>query len=60
MTHDVNIPHFQHNLNRLFKNCIKILILDKFFLKYEGGRELDPPEEKLNLIRVKNVYTLQP
>ena len=29
--------HFQHTLNRLFNNCIVILILDKLFLKYEGG-----------------------
>ena len=28
--------HFQHNLNRLFNNCVELLILDKFFLKYEG------------------------
>ena len=39
--------HFQFILNRLFNNCIVILILDKFFLKYEGGSQNDPPHEKL-------------
>ena len=39
--------HFQCILTRLFNNCIVILILDKFFLKYEGGSQNDPPQEKL-------------
>ena len=60
--------HFQHTLNRLFNNCIKIdcltividclnrlfnncieviLILDKFLLKYGGGKggQIDPPRK---------------
>ena len=52
--------HFQPTLNRLFKNGIKlvILILDYFFLKYEGGRDQTDslPEKtilkKPDLIRV--------
>ena len=38
--------HFQHTLNRLFDSYIKlykvILILDKLFLKYEEGGQIDP------------------
>ena len=37
--------HFQHTLNRLYK---VILILDKFFLKYEGGIKLNSPKKKLH------------
>ena len=39
--------YFQPTLNRLFSNCIK-LILDKFFLKYT-----QPTFKKPSLIRVK-------
>ena len=47
--------HFQHTLKTYFK---VILILDKFFLKYEGGVKLTPLLEKTTLkkprlIRVK-------
>ena len=52
--------HFQHTLNRLFNNCVVILILEKFFLKCEGGIKLtpSPPPAKItlkmpSLIRVK-------
>ena len=37
--------HFQQNSNRLFNNCTKIL--DKLFLKYEGGGGGGAPKEKL-------------
>ena len=39
--------HCQHTFNRLFNNCIKLLRLDKFFLKYEGGGagQIDPPRK---------------
>ena len=42
--------HLQHTLNRLFNDCIKLLILDKFFLKYEGGSNRSPA-----LLRLKEV-----
>ena len=47
--------HFQHTLNKLLSNCIKLL--DRFFLKYKGGSNYPPfPEEttieKPSLIRV--------
>ena len=51
--------HFQHTLNRLF---MFILILNKFFLKYEEGVKLTTPHspapekttlKKPNLIRIK-------
>ena len=41
---------FQHTLNRLFNNYIKLY--DKFFMKYEGGLQIDPPpppQEKATL-----------
>ena len=54
------IFYFQHILNRLFKQLYKvILILDKFFLKYEAGVKLPSPAiekttlKKSSLIRVK-------
>ena len=39
---------FQHTLNRLFNVFKVILILDEFFLKYEGegGAQTDPPPQK--------------
>ena len=60
--------HFQHILNRLFDNCIKLYWLDQFFLKYEGCGEgggegegqIDPIHprkncsQKSSLIRVKD------
>ena len=50
--------HFQQNSNRLFNNCTKIL--DKLFLKYEGGVGRGDPQvkttlKKPSLIRVKSV-----
>ena len=44
--------HFHQNLNRLFNNFKKIL--NKFFLKYEGGVTLNsppPPSKKKLLVK---------
>ena len=50
----------QHTLNRLFNNYIKynvILILGKFFLKYEGRFKLTPSRknypQKQSVMKVK-------
>ena len=52
---------FQHTLNRLFNNYIKLY--DKFFLKYEGGSKLTPllplkkklPSKSPDLLRLKDL-----
>ena len=50
--------HFHQNLNRLFNNFKKIL--DKFFLKYEGGVTLTPPTPPFPLPSQKKLLVKSP
>ena len=45
--------HFQHTLNRLFNNYKVILILDKFFWKYEWGGQKKLPSKSPALLGLK-------
>ena len=39
--------HFRHTLNRLFKNCVKLCLIDMRYVLLEirrgGGGQIDPP-----------------